>query len=584
MAVNVAFGTAEDMCRSHNSTLISIHSREEQELILSLGRQHYTMSGVHWIWLGAYRNTSDTKEFFWKDGSTFNFTNWREGCPDNRVSENCVLMTVFRDRPSHWCNFKCESNYDHVVCQKEYTNDTNEVVSTPQSLSPFYSTPRPRIRPTIPLYPPGESPIRPLRPRPSSRPAIWLETHECDIGWDFKNNKCYKFIGENITGEEARYYCKRFGESAKALTITTEAEQTWAVEFAFYKNEAKDAIWLGAARIGPNTVAWRDGSPMNYSNWSPHEPDNRNNSENCVALNDMAKFFGRWLDAPCGLKFHLICEKKAKIPLKDPVINASNWNEVFGDVTEKPLRIRAPEQFDGLKVSRSSVAISGFMITMLVFLTIIVIMLSFVVYYQRKVIQRNMRESRVNIYYASQGPGYEEYEEPKYNEGNSSRSSAYAETTTASLIDASPTPLPPTLPPFNNPRQVPRVWTERLKHLSLCETTGWHLFLQVIIPIFEADDTFFETLYHTSNSWLSVCHNSPVQLLDSTFISFTISYHLLFPNQKNQPHSSSFWISNEKSFFSRTKIQDWKLRWCVLLIKKCDSRSSFPEELCLSTI
>lgn len=451
LPVNVHFSEAEQMCKSHNSSMISIHSREEQDFILALGRQHYTLSGVHWIWLGATRNASDSKEFQWRDGSGFNFTNWRDGCPDNRQNENCVLMTIFRDRPSHWCNFKCESNYDHVVCQKEYTNET----STSSSFTPVISYPvsRPSRFPTLrPDRRPYSSSTRRSFVQPLSPPPLpSLESQECDIGWDFKNNKCYKFIPDNITGEEARYYCRRFGESAQGITIMSEAEQAWAVEYAFYKNEAKDAIWVGAVRTGPEAanITWRNGQPMNYTNWAPHEPDNRNNSENCVAMNDTPKFFGRWLDAPCSLKFHLMCEKGSKIPFKEPVYNSSTWNELFsnpGVVFAVPMQQPSPssQQDPGAEntavvaksppVPASSSTSSSILIFLILLLVIAVAFLAFLVLNQRKQIKNNLRESRVNIYYASSSSAYEpEYEEPKYND--SSNSHAYA-STTASLFDS----------------------------------------------------------------------------------------------------------------------------------------------------
>lgn len=408
--VNVNFEKAVTVCSDKNATLASIGSKEEQDFILSLGRLHYTLSGVHWVWLGLTRNINDPLLFNWKDGSLFNYSNWRDGCPDTRPGENCVLMTVFRDRPSHWCNFRCDSNFDHVICQKEWSEGGS-------------TTPLPAI-----VTPPKRRPGSRFPPRRPWFPDIPMESQECDFGWDFKFNKCYKFILSNVTGEEARYYCRRFGGDAQPLTISSEAEQSWAVDFAFFKNEAKEAVWLGALRVGPenNSIKWRDGRDMVYANWSPHEPDNRNNSENCVAMNDIPKFFGMWLDAPCTLKFHLICEKTAKIIVPLNVSDNVLDNVISGNVDDSRLTQELLQETSG------SSGLFGFMIFVIVVLSLLTAFFGYTVLDLKKQIASNLRESRVNIYYASASEE-PEYEEPKYSVG--SFSSPYA-TTTSSITYA----------------------------------------------------------------------------------------------------------------------------------------------------
>ena len=407
LALNVNYGEAETVCRNSNSTLASIHSREEQDFVLGLARIYSSLSGVHWVWLGATRNNSANNNFSWKDGSSLNFTNWRDGCPDNRMDEDCVLMTVFRDRPGHWCNFKCTTNYDHVLCQKPKGKDDNSTSTSPFNYpprsfglsGPWTSIGRPRIQfASIPA-------ILPPRYR-TSTPA---EVDECDIGWDFKNNKCYKFISDNVTGEEARYYCKRYGTNAKPLTIHSESEQTWAVDFSFFKNEAKEAVWIGAFRSGPDlsNITWRDGSPMDYTNWAAHEPDNRNKSENCVALNDMPKFYGRWLDAPCSLKFHLICEKPANIPFTSTTISSALLNRPWSDNLQT-----SDSDVSSQSLPESSSSSSSGFVTFLVFLTItlgiLVVALFAKLKNQQKTLSRDLHGSRRAIYSSGSEADYED--------------------------------------------------------------------------------------------------------------------------------------------------------------------------------
>ena len=342
-----------------------------------------------------------------------NFTNWRDGCPDNRQDEDCVLMTVFRDRPSHWCNFKCSTNYDHVLCQKANGKDDSNSTGQTYFDSYFVRTTtiplRGQYNPWLINRPRIQFSPFPALPFPRYRSTTPAEVDECDIGWDFKNNKCYKFVSDNLTGEEARYYCQKYGQNAKAITIHSEAEQTWAVDFAFFKNEAKEAVWIGAARVGPDlaNITWRDGSPMDYTNWASHEPDNRNKSENCVALNDMPKFYGRWLDAPCSLKFHLICEKPANIPFTSTP-SSSLVNRPWSDNLQSSDSVISQETVSASSSSSSSS--SGF-VTFLVILSMILATLVAALVVKLKNEQKlhstNLNDSQMNIYPTASEAEYE---------------------------------------------------------------------------------------------------------------------------------------------------------------------------------
>ncbi|RWS04324.1 macrophage mannose receptor 1-like protein [Dinothrombium tinctorium] len=238
------------------------------------------MSGVHWAWIGATRPHENTNVFQWQNGSELNFTRWRSGCPDNRKGENCVLMTIFKDRPSHWCNFKCDSNHDHVVCEKPWTNEYQTETST-------------------------------------NSVSYTEETYDgpCPIGWGFHSGKCYKLHNANVTGDEARHICKH-EYNATMLTIHSEEEQTFIIDYIFYENGAKEAFWIGLKRRAENdtTFLWIDNQPLDYQNWGFGEPDNRFvlGPENCVIVNDMKSNFGRWCDVPCHVEFLLVCERKAK--------------------------------------------------------------------------------------------------------------------------------------------------------------------------------------------------------------------------------------------------------------------------------
>lgn len=423
VAVNVNYADADRYCSDLNATLASLHSAEEQDFVLSLGRAHYTLSGVHWVWLGAVRNSSDSHEqFYWKDGSNFSdFSDWREGCPDRRVGENCVLLTVFRDRPSHWCNFKCDTNYDHVLCQRPYTNDTSPLARPATAglpgrtrVSPWTGRLRPRVRTTSPPST-GTSTSTSAPGTPLQQPVYATATAPCPLTWQVYADKCYKFSHENVTGELAAFYCKRqFG--GQLLAIRDEGEQLFAVEFAFDINAAKDAVWLAGRRNGSGTgdFVWRqaDGSgnlPMDsYVNWAPHEPDNREGTEECVAMNDVHEFWGRWLDAPCSARFHVICTLDAR-----QVPGAPSDSDESPGVVDTEYRdddsgrppVTAMRSDGSARLEKGATSTTVLVWLLLVTLSLFVLTLLIVVYSQRQKLRTIIGESRLNIYYKSAGRG-----------------------------------------------------------------------------------------------------------------------------------------------------------------------------------
>lgn len=413
LAVNVNYDEAETVCKNSNSTLATIRTSDEFDFVQNIARTYSTLSGVHWVWLGAKRDntTSNLKSFKWLDGSPVESNFWRDGCPDERAQDDCVLMTVFRDRPSHWCNYRCATNYDHVLCEKPFSlND-----STSSSSSPGSSSSSRPADDEIPIaVPTSRNRHNPLTPwtwnrsripyNPYPRRHLPSESDECPFGWDFKYNKCYRFITDKITGEEARYYCARYGANAQPMTIHNEMQQTWAIELAFFKNEAKEAVWIGLRRTGPNETnfAWRDATPMDFINWAPHEPDNRNSSEWCVAINDTPKFYGRWLDAPCALRFHLICEKPGRIIQPSstiPPIILKAWSDNLLDDDTESEAIASTTLTSTSTTTSSSTLVVLLIILVIVFATVSSA-LAYTLLNQRKNIGK-VYESQLNLHFNS---------------------------------------------------------------------------------------------------------------------------------------------------------------------------------------
>ena len=44
--------------------------------------------------------------------------------------------------------------------------------------------------------------------------------------------------------------------------------------------------WLGGRRHSGNNFVWSDGTPWDYNNWAPFEPNNSRGVEDCVHMSD----------------------------------------------------------------------------------------------------------------------------------------------------------------------------------------------------------------------------------------------------------------------------------------------------------
>lgn len=69
-------------------------------------------------------------------------------------------------------------------------------------------------------------------------------------------------------------------------------------------------FWIGATNLGDNlTFFWTSkGMEIEYSNWNPGQPENKNNNEHCVAVMS-EKHSNGWKVRDCNNKFNFICEK-----------------------------------------------------------------------------------------------------------------------------------------------------------------------------------------------------------------------------------------------------------------------------------
>ncbi len=110
---------------------------------------------------------------------------------------------------------------------------------------------------------------------------------------------CYLLSSQNATWPDALVACESWGGSLVSIESREEDE--------LLGEHMTATFWIAASdRVQEGRMFWSGGAPLTFTNWSPGQPDDFQDREDCVVKTAPA---GTWNDRPCTNVIPYVCER-----------------------------------------------------------------------------------------------------------------------------------------------------------------------------------------------------------------------------------------------------------------------------------
>uniref|UniRef100_A0AC34RD39 C-type lectin domain-containing protein n=1 Tax=Panagrolaimus sp. JU765 TaxID=591449 RepID=A0AC34RD39_9BILA len=128
------FNGAGELCSSHNSHIVSIHSDAENTMV---GQLTTFGTQLDWPIVGVWIGLNYDGSFSWTDGTPYNYQAWGDDDPNKLDSQDCVNFYAdgtsngeYRTYIMKWDTSSCGSTLKRTVCKKQA--NTVAVFQNPQ--------------------------------------------------------------------------------------------------------------------------------------------------------------------------------------------------------------------------------------------------------------------------------------------------------------------------------------------------------------------------------------------------------------------------------------------------------------------
>ncbi|CAH1796015.1 unnamed protein product [Owenia fusiformis] len=267
---------ARDACKTESAHLTSITSQYEQAYIYLLMKTSGLTADSVWIGLSD-KNVPGT--FLWEDNWPVVYTRWDKGQP-SFTGGGCVSIK----QDSHWKDTWCLMQQP-AICK--FTTDS----------------------PPVPTqHPPG--------------PGMCPDADE-DHDWLHFNGYCYFIYHEpDKNFAEADFECHT--RNAELASVHSKEEDNFIV--AHLREYARHKVYIGFWRGLTEGFVWKDGSPVQFTNWGKNAPSNQTNTgnadddKNCVEYNPTVE---KWFDQVCWARRGYVCKTKALYNTGDTTTKSS---------------------------------------------------------------------------------------------------------------------------------------------------------------------------------------------------------------------------------------------------------------------